>query len=153
MAPERDRAGPWRRAVRKRTVPTRFSSDLSSEAGRGVAVPPSPVELVDPTVLSLCREILERGLVADVRVGFICGEPDVRLVVRQSGDDPTVELLSRLATDPVPAHWAAVRVRVNHREVWQGPQYGSARAEVVSFVAALLTPRPEQAPVPCTLLG
>jgi hypothetical protein len=153
VGPGLEAPGPWRLPsgnVRSARGP---AANLSSEAGRGVAVPPFPVELVDPTVLALCQEFLARGLVADVRVAFVCGEPDVRLVVCRNGDDLTVELLGELATEPVPAHWAAVRVQADRREVFQGPRYGSARAEVVDFVAALLTSRPEQAPVPCTRLG
>jgi hypothetical protein len=104
-------------------------------------MPTSVPHLVDPAVLPLCRALLDRGLMADVRVTFVCGEPDVRLLVCRGGADLYVELLASLACEPAPTHWHAVRVRGDSREVWQGPRYGSSPIEVVNFVDTMLSGR------------
>jgi hypothetical protein len=107
-------------------------------------MPTSVLDLVDPAVSILCRALLDRGLMAEVRVTFVCGEPDVRVLVCRNGADLHVELLASLASEPAPAHWHAVRVRGNSRTVWQGPRYGSCPMEVVGFVDTMLSECPER---------
>ena len=116
-------------------------------------MPTSVLDLVDPAILTLCRALLDRGLMADVRVTFVCGEPDVRVLVCRNGADLHVELLASLACEPAPAHWHAVRVRGNSRAVWQGPRYGSCPIEVASFVDTMLSGCPERADGRYSLLG
>ena len=116
-------------------------------------MPTYVLDLVDPAVPTLCRALLDQGLMAEVCVTFICGEPDVRVLVRRTGADLHVELLAWLACEPAPAHWHAVRVRGNSRAVWQGPRYGSCPLEVVGFVDTMLSGCPERADGRYILLG
>jgi hypothetical protein len=94
--------------------------------------------LVDPAVPLLVDALRARGLLADVQVVPVCGEPDVRLVVYREHGDVTVELLAALAVGPAVERWDAVQVRGNDRRVWQGPGHDAPPRAVVAFVEALL---------------
>lgn len=94
---------------------------------------------VEPAILALCEELRRAGLVADVQVTFICGEPDIRLVVCGSGDDVSVELLCFPPAHLAARYWDAVRVQPDLREVWRGPRRECRPSELVSFIDALLS--------------
>jgi hypothetical protein len=95
--------------------------------------------VVEPVVPVLVAALRERGLLADVQVVPVCGEPDVRLVACREPGEVTVELLAAVAVDPAPSPWDAVQVRGEDRRVWQGPRHDAPVPDVVSFVEALLT--------------
>jgi hypothetical protein len=113
----------------------------------------SVLGLVDPSVFLLREELRRAGLLADVCVMFVLGEPDVRLVACRDGEDLSVELLVSVVSEPTPDHWQAVRVRADLRHVWQGPRQGCPAAEVVRFVEALLSVPPDGAADHYTVLG
>ena len=94
--------------------------------------------VVDPAVPVLVDALRARGLLADVQVVPVCGEPDVRLVVCREHGDVTVELLAALAVGPPVERWDAVQVSGDDRRVWQGPRYDAPARAVVAFVEALL---------------
>jgi len=117
-------------------------------------VPAATVELVAPAVAALAQHLRERGLRADVHITFVCGDPDVRLVVcRRAGADVSVELLATPAAEPVPDRWHAVRVRGPDRQVWQGPRHDAPAAEVAALVEALLSESAAPDPGRYLLLG
>jgi hypothetical protein len=104
--------------------------------------------VIDPAVLALRHALQDRGLLADVHVLTVCGEPDVRLVACREGGAVTVELLASLAADPHPARWHAVRVRGPERLVWQGPDHDAPTTLVADFLQSLLEPGPVEVPYP-----
>jgi hypothetical protein len=104
--------------------------------------------LVDPAVVALCDALRDRGLLADVQLLVLCGEPDVRLVTCRRGGAVTVELLASLADDPLPARWHAVRVRGSERQVWQGPDHDAPTVLVADFLESLLASGPVARPYP-----
>ena len=96
---------------------------------------------VEPSVPVLVAALRERGLLADVQVVPVCGEPDVRLVTCHEQGQVTVELLASLAVGPSADPWDpwdAVQVRGADRRVWQGPRHDAPVPDVVAFVEALL---------------
>ena len=106
--------------------------------------------VVDPAVPVLVDALRDRGLLADVQVVPVCGEPDVRLVACREDGDVTVELLASLAAGPAVDRWDAVQVRGDDRRVWQGPGHDAPAWAVGAFVEALLAGA-DQPPYP--LLG
>jgi hypothetical protein len=111
-------------------------------------VPTSACDLVDPAVLTLARALRDRGMLADVQILSVCGDPDVRLIACRDGAAVTVELLASLAPERPADRWHAVRVRGEDRQVWCGPPHDAPTTEVVRFVEALLAVRAGGLPYP-----
>jgi len=109
-------------------------------------VPTSTSCTVDPAALILCQTLRDRGLLADVRVLFVCGAPDARVVACRQAGDVTVEVLASLAGDRPDDHWHAVRVSGVERSVWRGPHRGAPTASVTGFVESLLADAADRLP-------
>jgi hypothetical protein len=108
----------------------------------------SATPATDPALPRLVHALRAHGLLAEVRILSVCGEPDVRLVSCREDGEVVVELLAAFAVELPGDRWSAVRVRGEDRQVWQGPPHDAPPGEVVAFVEALLD-ETGRVPYPC----
>lgn len=111
-----------------------------AQPGSPVVASALPLPYPDSIVLATAgQQLLDRGCTVELADFGVCGELDVRLLVRRDGGSVSVEVLGPCDGPPEPDRWYAVRSHPDGSPcLWAGPARPCPPEALVAFVEDLL---------------